>query len=81
MTQTQIVAVVVFLLAVVVAAYAQETPGADPVYWCDVSRSQISHERDIALAQIERLKLANAQLSAKIKTLEKPTEKPAETPQ
>jgi hypothetical protein len=48
----------------------QQTNGTDPIFWCDISRGQVSHERDAALADIERLKIANANLAAKIKELE-----------
>lgn len=49
---------------------AQEPNGTNPIFWCDMSRSQVSHERDASLAQIEILKLRNAQLEAKIKDME-----------
>jgi hypothetical protein len=52
------------------AAVAQQLQGADPIFWCDLSRSQVSHERDAALAQIEALKFHNASLDARVKELE-----------
>jgi hypothetical protein len=51
-------------------AIAQQPQGADPIFWCDLSRSQVSHERDAALAQIEALKFRNASLDARVKELE-----------
>jgi hypothetical protein len=50
---------------------AQPVPqNTDPVFWCDLSRSQVSHERDAGLALIEALKLRNASLDARVKELE-----------
>jgi hypothetical protein len=49
---------------------AQQPQGVDPIFWCDISRSQVSHERDAALAQIEALKFRNASLDARVKELE-----------
>ena len=57
------------VLASSAGALAQED-GTQPIFWCDISRSQVSHERDAALAQIETLKRINANLDARIKALE-----------
>jgi hypothetical protein len=51
-------------------SFAQQPQGTDPIFWCDLSRSQVSHERDAALAQIEALKFRNASLDARVKELE-----------
>lgn len=51
--------------------------GTEPIFWCDMSRSQVSHERDAGLAQIEILKIRNAQLEAKIKDMEAKAKQPA----
>lgn len=50
--------VFVVVLLGATSALAQNA-ATDPVFWCDISRSQISHERDAGLAQIEALKLRN----------------------
>ena len=42
----------------------------DAMYWCSISRSQVSNERDAALAQIEALKINNATLANRVKELE-----------
>jgi hypothetical protein len=44
-------------------AYSQQP--SDPVYWCNLSRAQISNERDSALAQVETLKQRISALEAK----------------
>jgi hypothetical protein len=69
---TTILFIVVGIVAVVIGtdnvAVAQQP--TDPMYWCSVSRSQVSNERDAALAQIEALKLNNAALAARVRELE-----------
>jgi hypothetical protein len=61
----------IIMLAALGVLMAQPIPqGADPIFWCDLSRSQVSHERDASLAQIEMLKYRNAALEARIKELE-----------
>lgn len=50
------------------AALAQQP--SDPIYWCNISRAQVSGERDAALAQIEALKARSAAMEARIKELE-----------
>ena len=42
----------------------------DAIYWCNISRAQVSQERDASLAQIEALKMRNAALESKFKELE-----------
>lgn len=66
--------VVALFLAVATAAGAQEATGTDPVFWCDISRSQVSHERDAALAQIEKLKITNTRLEESARLLRKALE-------
>ena len=61
------------MLTVVLAGHAaaqQQPQGADPIFWCDLSRSQVSHERDAGLAQIEIMKFRNAALEARVRELE-----------
>ncbi len=74
---------VALLLLGTVATFAQEVNGTNPIFWCDISRSQVSHERDAALAQIEQMKVINMQQAARIKELEAAAKPPAssETPQ
>ena len=56
--------VVASLLVVGILGVSAQQP-SDPVYWCNVSRAQISNERDSALAQVETLKLRISALEAK----------------
>lgn len=60
--------ILVGLLLAASVAVAQQP--SDAIYWCNVSRSQISIERDASLAQIEVLKAQNATLQARVKDLE-----------
>lgn len=64
-----------FVVAVIVLTsgfyvLAQPAAPTDPVYWCNISRSQVSQERDFSLAQIEVLKARNTAMEARIKELE-----------
>lgn len=70
------VAITACICITIALAVAQESTGTDPVFWCDISRSQVSHERDAALAQIERLKIVNARLEERIKAMETAAKKP-----
>jgi hypothetical protein len=53
----------ILLLLGTTIAIGQQADGTDPIFWCNVSRSQVSAERDAGLAQIERMKLASAQVA------------------
>jgi hypothetical protein len=55
--------VAALLLLGTATAIGQQADGTDPNFWCNVSRSQVSAERDAGLAQIEKMKLASAQVS------------------
>jgi hypothetical protein len=61
----------VVLMVASIAVSAQQP--SDAIYWCNVSRAQISQERDAALAQIETLKIH-------VKELEDKATKPTEAP-
>ncbi len=60
-------------------AVAQMAP-SDPLYWCNVSRSQVLAERDSGLSQIEiykaRLKELDTQVAALTKALADAKPKP-----
>lgn len=60
--------ITVCMLVYLTAAYSQQP--SDAIYWCNISRAQISGERDNALAQLETMKLNTATLNARIKELE-----------
>lgn len=57
-------------LASILIGDATAQQSSDPIYWCNVSRAQVSQERDASLAMIEALKTRNAALEAKVKELE-----------
>jgi hypothetical protein len=61
---------ILFALAALSIDCATAQQPTDAVYWCNISRAQVSQERDASLAQIEALKMRNAALEAKIKELE-----------
>ncbi len=66
------------LVAGILGVAAQQLQPSDAIYWCNISRSQISSERDATMAQVETLKLNIATLNARIKELEA---RPKEAPQ
>lgn len=61
-------------LALLIGPAASQMAPTDPVYWCNVSRSQVSAERDSGLSQIEiykaRVKELDTQVAALTKALE-----------